>query len=122
MKRFDIRLAGSTLYIERVTRAKTTQLSYEVGAIQVFAQTARGRGEEGEIPSKPAFCLSIVQTRNCIRKIYFEDEGAMRHWQELILDRQGYLESRLDAYELLKVVGQGSFGTVRLARHKNSQQ
>ena len=46
----------------------------------------------------------------------------MRHWQELILDSQGYLENRMDAYELLKVVGQGTFGTVSLARHKNSQQ
>ena len=46
----------------------------------------------------------------------------MRHWQQLILDSQGYLESRLDAYELIKVVGQGTFGIVSLARHKNSQQ
>ena len=74
------------------------------------------------MPAKPAFSLSIVQPANRTRNIYFESEGAMRHWHELILDRQGYLECRISAYELISVIGQGTYGTVSLARHKNSQK
>ena len=37
-----------------------------------------------------------------------------------ILRCQGFIDSRIEAYETLSVLGEGSFGKVALSKHRNS--
>ena len=52
--------------------------------------------------------------------INFELEEDYEYWKNKILRSQGFLDRRIDAYELSSVLGRGSFGDVFLAKHKNS--
>ena len=45
----------------------------------------------------------------------------MKHWHEEILTAQGFFNKRIDQYEPLGKLGEGSFGVVILSQHKNSQ-
>ena len=40
--------------------------------------------------------------------------------QEKILEKQGYLDDRVSQYQALGILGEGSFGTVILCKHKHS--
>ena len=52
--------------------------------------------------------------------INFELEEDYEYWKNKILRSQGFLDRRIDAYELSSVLGRGGFGDVFLAKHKNS--
>ena len=45
----------------------------------------------------------------------------MKYWHEEILTAQGFFNKRIDQYEPLGKLGEGSFGVVILSQHKNSQ-
>ena len=44
----------------------------------------------------------------------------MKHWHEEILTAQGYWNQRINQYEPVSKLGEGSFGVVILSQHKNS--
>ena len=44
----------------------------------------------------------------------------MKHWHQAILSAQGYFEQRINQYEPMSKLGEGTFGVVILAQHKNS--
>ena len=44
----------------------------------------------------------------------------MKHWHEEILTAQGYWKQRINQYEPIAKLGEGSFGVVILSQHKNS--
>ena len=66
------------------------------------------------------FCINLVTSTSQQRAIYFDSEESMKHWHEEILTAQGYWEQRINQYEPIAKLGEGSFGVVILSQHKNS--
>ena len=60
---------------------------------------------------KIVFCQSVQRT------VYFETSELLNHWHVLILKAQGIYENRIDAYQPIGRLGQGSFGIVVLSKH-----
>ena len=56
------------------------------------------------------------------RFIYFDSSEAIANCHREILECQGFLDSRVEAYEPIKLLGEGSFGLVALVKHRYSNQ
>ena len=71
--------------------------------------------------SSTIFCgILFVISSSQQRSVYFDSEEACEYWMNTILAAQGYLENRLEAYEIIKEIGSGSYGSVILAKHRLS--
>ena len=56
------------------------------------------------------------------RLVYFDSREALENCHREILQCQGFFESRIEAYEPIKVLGEGSFGQVSLVKHRYSNK
>ena len=67
--------------------------------------------------------MLLVTSESKQRSVFFDDRAIKLRWHKLILKHQGFPHSEgyIDQYDPVRVLGEGAFGTVHLARHKLSQ-
>lgn len=101
----------------RPKSSKQQSLVYALNTVQVLIRYAADSDDD----SVEEFGLNIIRSHNSQRSVFFDSEETMRHWHKEILTAQGFYNKRIDQYEPLGKLGEGSFGVVVLSQHKFSQ-
>ena len=119
-KDYIIEISEGAIVFRRPKSTKQQELSYMLNTIQCLirytpAIVSRDSSITGE------FCINLISSNSQQRSVYFDCEETMKHWHEEILTAQGFFNKRIDQYEPLGKLGEGSFGVVILSQHKNSQ-
>lgn len=70
---------------------------------------------------QPAHRLLLISSPKKQRSIFYYTREDAEYWHDEILRLQGFLHSRIDQYNAMGKLGQGTFGTVLLAQHKFSE-
>jgi len=109
-KQYQMSIQDDMVVFERPESSQKPRLSYSIDHIQCL------KGSQVD----SMYSLKLVQSQAQQRFIYFESEEAQNYWHMKILREQGYLDQRIKQYKPVQKLGEGSFGTVMLAEHKNS--
>ena len=122
-KSYQIVIDDGNVVFSRPNSSKQQELCYELATVQFIKKVRNIRDDNSEEDAKTSkeFFLQIICNNNMQRFVYFNSEEALNHWHEEILKAQGYYEDRIDSYQPIGRLGQGSFGLVILAQHKNSK-
>ena len=116
-KSYTISINGDNIVFGRPQSTKQQELIYSMTSFQcVKSLTTKEDKASNSIFSSLLFVLSSDSQR----RVYFDSEEACNHWHKEILAAQGYLDKRLEAYEVVKEIDSGSYGSVILAQHKLS--
>ena len=64
--------------------------------------------------------LKILFPPKKARTLYFKNKEQQQEWKKFLRDTIGY-QNLFDYYDIVKDVGRGQFGVVKLAIHKKSK-
>ena len=122
-KAYELSVSESAINFNRPKSTKQQELSYELSKVQCLIKHTQI--SESTIDNKNCnitgeFCINLITSNSQQRSIYFDSEATMMHWHKEILSAQGYYEQRINQYEPLGKLGEGTFGVVILSQHKNS--
>ena len=124
-KAYELSLTEESINFCRPKSTKQQEMTYGLNTVQCLIRyTAR---EDSRVESKSSsniitgeFCINLLTSTSHQRSIYFASEDSMKHWHEEILTAQGFWEQRINQYEPVAKLGEGSFGVVILSQHKNT--
>ena len=122
-KAYELSISEDAINFNRPKSTKQQELSYELSKVQCLIRhtqpsTCHTENKNSSITGE--FCINLINSNSQQRSIYFGSECAMKHWHREILSAQGYFEQRINQYEPLSKLGEGTFGVVILSQHKNS--
>ena len=116
-KQYEISIVNDEVVFLRPQSTNTTRIAYKLDSFQCLKTLApRTDSDDSAIACSVQLIISSEQQRF----VYFESEQAQQFWHKKILSAQGFLDKRINQYTPEKKLGEGSFGTVVLASHKNS--
>ena len=124
-KEYQITLSGDLVVFSRPKSSKQQQIKYSISNFQ--CQTVPERSDlVAEKPlskkAEPTACMLLINSPTQQRSVYFESRETMALWESTILRAQGFSEeNRIDQFELIGKLGEGTFGIVVLGCHKISK-
>ena len=111
MKSYQIRIVQGEVVFSRPGSSQQSVIKYDLDKIQCVKNTHA---------TEQIYCLLLIQSSIQQRCVYFTTPEAQSFWHEEILRSQGFWEERINQYEPVKKLGEGSFGIVLHAKHRYS--
>ena len=121
-KEYDLNIVENEIVFSRPNSSKQAELKYALNSIQCVKKP-NGTKDDKFVAEKAItgeFCLMLISSATQQRSIYFDTKESLTQCHEKILGGQGFLNTRIEQYEPIGKLGAGSFGTVMLVKHKNS--
>ena len=114
-KEYQMILEDDKIVLTRPESSKQQAIEYELNA--VFCAKSLKVETSIEDNETPVYSLLLIKSTSKQRSIYFFDEAELDKRHEQILSAQGYLQKRIEQYTPVKNLGEGSFGSVVMAKH-----
>ena len=120
-KSYTLRISEGKIVLCRPSSTHVQEMSISLSTIQcIKSHTTKQVEKAAKTAATTFYCLLLVISTTQQRSVYFDSEAACDRMHKEILAAQGFLEERFKAYEPIGKLGEGSFGTVLLAKHRLS--
>lgn len=113
-----MKLRDTDLVFSRPYSRSHPWLAFALDSIQCIKEVFEGATVHKLNKLSHRFFLRIISYENTIMLVYFESDVLLKNCYSHIKQRQGF-DNLLDQYYMLGKLGNGSYGEVFQAKHKN---